>query len=318
MARRTLDHSLVSVYFKGMHDSPRIPLEGVGEAGLLQLFNEWAQVGSDLSSTARRIHTSIGSVKHFSHGILVEISTGAWGDPKRRLIDHKGGTDPRDIDEDDAATVTTRALLLAPPGGEIGLWFIEREGNQAGGSRVWSSFDPVVRAAPKVLAPTGELRGLIPKRVIVTKGEEWASSAELRKVDVSVYSPKDELGDDEDFIVRDFTRRTVLGPHDKTRFYPRNIRDQVFGLESKLEAAEFFGVPVEEGEDVDSVKFTIGDGEDEKTFEMDSPASPQLRLVLNENGESSVDERTFLQRCGALAEGTYRTLDQSFDYDWLR
>lgn len=318
MARRTLDHSLVSVTFKGMHESPRVPLADVGDDGLLGMFNDWARVGTDLSSTARRIHTSIGAVRHFSHATLLEISTGAWGDPKRRLIDHKGGTDPRDIHEDDAATVTTRALLVAPPGGDIGLWFIEREGNQAGGSRVWSSFDPVIRAAPKVLAPTGDLKSLIPKRVIVTKGDAWAESAELRRVDVKVYSPKDELGDDEDFTVRDFSRRTILGPHDKTRFYPRNVRDQAFGLGSKLEAAEFFGVTVDEGEDVESVRFTVGTEEEEKTFEMDSPASPLLRLVLNENGESSVDDRRFLQECASLAEETYRTLDQTFDYAWLR
>lgn len=318
MARRTLDFGTIELTYMGMHRSPLVPLQDVQPDGLLELFNSWARVGRDLSVTARQIHTKITGVKHLRAATLIEVHTGTWGDGTRRLVNHTGVEADRQIDEDDAATAMTRALLIAPPGADIGLYFVEREGNHAGGSRVWSSFDAVIKGSPAVPNPRGDLCHIKATRTGITRGDEWNQAAQLRAVEVKVYSPAVELGDDRDYTVRDIFRRESFTPAKKSRFLPENVKDKLLSTATPAEAAEFLGVEIEGDEDVEAVVVTMNVDGVEKKYEIGTPKSPLIRVQLNDHGSPVVSDAKFIEECDRLARACYEGLGLTYSYAWTR
>lgn len=318
MARRTLMHSSIRAVFKGMQHSPSIPLDDVGGIGLLELFNSWAQPGLDLSNSNEQIHTAIDQVAHYKRATLVHVSTGSWGDTDRRLVDHTGERDPRTIDADDAATDTTRALLIVPPKAEVGLWFVERQGNSAGGSRIWRAFESVVEQAPRIQSPRGGQRVVRTKRATVTLGSDWATTAELQEVSVRKYEPASEAGDPDNYHITDMVHENRFRPKKRKTNFPPRLRDRLLRATDLYDAASLFGITETDADLLEDVSVRMTDGRQEKTFEIFSPAGPTVLEVLNEHGQPAISPAKFLEECAHRAQHYYENILQTFDHAWMR
>lgn len=313
MARRTIGLADVAVTLSRRADEGLVPLDSVGSNGLHQLVAKWALTKPDVTDRLKQIYTAIERVEVYSAAVLMEVGTGSWGDDRRRLVHPDGALPPRPIDADDASTVGTRALLLAPPGGDIALYFSEREGNFVGGSRIWKAIEAQIRGASKVPDLSHELRELVPAKKTVTMEEEWLEGVRLQGVAVSRVRPASSYGDSggpEDLLVKQSIRASRKG-----HLNPRWLTD-ILSAGSREEAA---GIVRLDGDDeIKTIELTVSDGSREKTFEIESPGTPALREVLNEHGNPVLEDLQFIDRCAELAAQYYRRIGQTFDYAWLR
>lgn len=283
------------------------PLDTIGEAGLLRLFYDYV---SDLHPDAlvdyeKNRYAHVEGVSLAGCAVCVEIEYGTFGNPGKTMSirSHQA---VHERGEDESATVHTRLVLVVPPGGAMGLFFIEREGNYGGGSTVMHRFrDALQESYPDAFYPMEAL----------LEPDAWLKAADLLKFTVIKHGWSSGLNPGLGLQAQPLGAvETTFRPERGTQFLPRSIRDGL--LDHSINAAEYLAVPDVDDDDGVEVEMTLQLGNVSRTFKVDHARTPSFRLQLTRDREPRLDPDVYVRTCFAEARSIYKRHQLSWNTDW--
>lgn len=141
MPKRTIGMETIRVRPGHNRKKKFADLSNIEGTDLLHLFHGWVASipPDDLVDHQRGRYTRITHVTPRGRSVLVEIEAGYFGiagqtyDVATHAVSHSRSAR-------ESATVMTRLLMSVPPGGEVGVFISEREGNGGGGPELVKRF----------------------------------------------------------------------------------------------------------------------------------------------------------------------------------
>lgn len=306
MARRTLTaHSLEfhRKYKRGERET--IAPSDLDGFDLADVFQRWCE-GLDSAvcrDEERKLWVTVQNVwRRSPHIVLVTLAVGTWGE-SGDVVDAFSGEKIFELQEDQAPTGPTRAVMLVPGRGETALYFSEYSNRGSGGSRLLPLFSKFW---------SHEIQGITMVKEPVVESEAWTQGASLLEVEVRVRGRAADIADP----IRDDVgvQSHVIRPKKNHRF-PIELLDRLRRVPTY--AGDLVGLPSlpEESE----VYVTIeGRNGRSKKLELYADGGPSLREVLNEADQPPLSDDVLIGRAIERASDLLARIGQEWKPEWNR
>lgn len=266
---------------------------------LLDAFETHANAAKVSSLVRQRNETYavVTEVARDDRVLTITFRSGRFGEDGE-ITDVKTGTSRGAFTKNDATTVVTHGVLLVPKAGTSALAFTERSGGFGGMSHLVETFN-------EKFDTSNEDHRM--KRNTVVQSDAWLERAELMRVSGTIRKHKSDIATEgKDEVLG--TLKHVVVPEGKEKYFPRRVRDRL--MQNKISRNKFLAF--DESDSVDEIDITLGDGDQEKTFEIDDEKTPTLRLVLTGSGDAPLSAPAVTKR--ALSEAP--DIFKYYDVEW--
>lgn len=244
---------------------------------MLDVFAAYVESGLDrerLVRTDTETYVSIeGKPERKGRSLTLAFESGRFGErgtiKDRRTHEVKGT-----FGRDDATAVVTHGVLLVPKIGTSALAFVERSAGQGGMTRVLDLFVETFNAT----YPNHRM-----EKESILRTEAWIKRAGVLQIRGTVRKRNsDPASDSKHLSVGDLVHTLV--PSGGQTYLPRSVWHQF--RDNKLERARYLGLSDETDLDNLDLEVTLGDGDQQRTFEIDTQKTPSLRLVITGSGQT--------------------------------
>ncbi|MBF4590434.1 hypothetical protein [Curtobacterium sp. VKM Ac-1395] len=306
MPRRTLGLETIKSRPGRNHKQSYGVLDDIDGHDLLELFyGLFVQLDKDvLRDEQRGRYTRIEEVKANGRSVVVVANSGWYGETGQTINVRTHATE-HDRKVDDSATIRTRLALTVPPGGKVGLFGVERQGNEGSGPGLIELFKrSLVSSFPTYAFDT--------ETVLETSA--WSEAAELIEVTAVSYNFTPDIADGPSAQPKPLGRlQHSIVPEKGERILPRWFWDKL--RKRQLDAADFLGFG--EGTSVDETIVRV-EGRDGrvKSFALETERVPAIRAVLTNNGESALTETAFLRRAQDEARDYFDGMGLTWQDQW--
>lgn len=305
MPKRTIGMETIRVRPGHNRKQKYANLSDIDGIDLVHLFHGWVMSlpPDDLVDHARGRYTKITHVTPRGRSVLVEIESGYFGtagqtyDVATHVVSHSRSAQ-------ESATVMTRLLFTVAPGGEVGVFTSEREGNSGAGPELVKRFrHDLVSHFPTYAFNVDT----------VIESKAWAQGADLLAVTAVAYAVPVDLA-------KGLTAQPVLTGQLQQRLEP--IKGQKVlpaGLltalqDHKIEASDFMAFA--DGRDIDDTFVTVSKNGREKTYALDKQRVPSVRVVVSDDGEPPLTNQAFTIACQNEVRDYYQEMGFSWDESW--
>ncbi|AFR47977.1 hypothetical protein KTR9_1337 [Gordonia sp. KTR9] len=267
---------------------------------LIDVFEAHANLAKSSSLVRNRNETYavVTNVDRDDRALTVTFRSGRFGEDGE-ITDVGSGASRGTFRRTDATTVITHGVLLVPRSGTSALAFTERSGGFGGMSHLVETFNEWF---------DGVFHDHRMKRDTVVQSDAWLKRADLMKVTGTIRKHKSDIATDgQDEVLG--TLKHVIEPGGREKYFPRRLRDRL--MENKINRNKFLAF--DESDVVDEIDITLGDGDQEKTFEIDDEKTPTLRLVLTKSGESPLSAEKVKKRAMSEAADIFA----HYDVEWV-
>ncbi|MCZ4151162.1 hypothetical protein BZG21_43020, partial [Escherichia coli] len=195
---RTMTCGRITVKESRITDS-EFELDDIQGLDLLEEFSSWASglPIDHFKDLARQRYGTKPTVDRYSRFTLLSMRTGHFGTAGDLVIDVSSHGTSYETLQNDSSTVETRCGLLVPPNSKIGLFFMEHQGHNACGSRIFSSFEAHLKdkAGRTLVGRKGNPLKLVIDKQTLVSGSAWLERASLEKVSVMKYEKPIDVSD---------------------------------------------------------------------------------------------------------------------------
>lgn len=281
------------------------PLTNVDGHDLLLLFRAWAaELDRDtLVDRDRGRYLTITDIRPTGRTVVIDAESGYFGEAGKTFdVDTHTVTHERGSNQ--SATINTRVALTVPPGSEIGVFGVERQGI-LGAGRIVSEFKhALVSRFPTYSFDTET----------VTEAAAWVEGANLLalRVTATSYTRPADLGDGLEALPTNLGRLELeLAPKRGEQFLPSALFQALRAKD--LEAADVIGF---KGADIDESFVTVSKDGRKKTFELGNEKVPAFRVLLNDDRAPSLTPVEFLRRCQEEVRDYYEEMGLTWNSSW--
>lgn len=316
MPRRTMTFARIEISESRIANS-EFNLDDIKGLSLLDEFETWLKnvAPEHFDERTKLRYGKKPLVDRRNRIVIASMRTGHYGTPGNEVINVADHTTAYETNRLDASTVETRCGLLVPPNGTTALLFIEHEGHNDCGFRIFDSFKAHLKAwaIDNHLGKRGKPLKLTVNLSTVVSGSDWLKFAEMQDLTVH-YNKRPTDVSDEVPAHFELAYSQTLSPMKGQRFLPRKFKDMVFAREIRSAAA--LGFPIID--DYDSLITTVSDGERTKKIEVGNPRFPSIRTLLNEDGQDHLKTSALIDIIDDEAEAFYDTQRLTYDRTWTR
>ncbi|QEP08771.1 hypothetical protein [Glutamicibacter sp. ZJUTW] len=315
MPRRTMTFGRITVKESRITDS-EFELDDIQGLDLLEEFSSWASglPIDHFKDLARQRYGTKPTVDRYSRFTLLSMRTGHFGTAGDLVIDVSSHGTSYETLQNDSSTVETRCGLLVPPNSKIGLFFMEHQGHNACGSRIFSSFEAHLKdkAGRTLVGRKGNPLKLVIDKQTLVSGSAWLERASLEKVSVMKYEKPIDVSDSPVSVPLTYSR-TLLPPKG-VRWLPKWMKDILF--DTSISGSSQIGFPTDE--EFDEIVATLSDGEQTKTMVIGKEKSPAIRKLLNDDGQPALDAQMLIHSFDQDAQEYYSSQELDWSYKWTR
>lgn len=238
--------------------------------------------------------------------LTLAAKAGVYGDPGS-VRDVQTGTERLSHNGDLTNAVPLRVSLFVPKRGTSALLFIEHIQGIAFGAQLLE----YVKERWKERYAEWTLN-----TQTLTRPDAWLKNAQLEAVHAEVYKHKTNL-EDNGVASEIGILRTTLEPMKGSRYFPEKILKRL--QDGTIDKSELLGLQ----EEPDSVKVTLGDGDQSRTFVIGKDKTPAVRLLVTDYGQPALDDDRFRGWCGAEVASHFKAVGTDWnasmlDGDWSK
>lgn len=316
MPRRTLTFARIEIRESHITKS-EFMLDDIKGLSILDEFETWLS-NVPLDHFDERVKLRYGKkpkVKRRNRIVIASMRTGHYGISGNEVINVSDHSTAYQTNRLDASTVETRCGLLVPPGATTALLFVEHEGHNDCGFRIFDSFKAHLKswALENHTGKRGKPLKLTIEMSTVVSGPDWLKNAEMQDLTVHCNRRPTDVSDE---VPAHFNLAysQTLSPMKGQRFLPPKFKKMVFN--GGIRSAAALGFPIDD--DYDSLITTVSDGERTKRIEVGNPRFPSIRTLLNEDGEDHLKMSGLIDIIDAEAKAFYESLRLDYDLQWTR
>lgn len=278
-------------------------LEGLD---VLELFHGWAKnVDPDsLVDHVKGRYLHITAVKPSGRSVLVTAESGYFGDPGKTLDVRTHGV-AHQRTPDQSATIETRLLFTLPPGGQIGVFGVERQGTQGAGPRLISEFRLALLAKFPDYSFDSES---------LMETSSWVEGAKLLAVQVTAtgYTLPNDIAQNLTAIPRELGRlKLELSPERGHEYLPSALLKGI--RNGSIQATDIIGFKYADA--TDTLVTVTRDGR-EKTFSIDNEKVPPVRVLLNPDGSPALTPNAFTRLCQTEVKDYFEGMGLTWSDQW--
>ncbi|SEN18055.1 hypothetical protein [Cryobacterium luteum] len=303
MSRRTL--GLVAIRFKPDKKSKLSAVTDVDGADMLHLFHGLVtNLDADkLVHHAKGRYTKIESIVASGRSVLVKTESGPFGevgqtiDVNTHQVSHVRG-------DNESATTMTRTFFMVPPGSEVALFVVERQGSATGGTQLIDLFKGAMLSTyPDHFFPDET----------VVESDAWSAAAGLKSVTAVRYTLPLNIADGTTAIpIKAGVVRQTLEPGPGFSFLPRALWDGIRNL--RIKSSEFLAF---DGQDADETIVELVNGDQTKTYVLGKERQPSIRVVVTDEGEPSLTDIDLARRAADEAKTYFNRMGFTWSDQWL-
>ncbi|MCS6529734.1 hypothetical protein [Curtobacterium flaccumfaciens] len=306
MPRRTLGLETIKARPGRNHKQNYGDLSDIHGEDLLELFyGLYVDLDKDiLRDEQRGRYTRIEEVKPNGRSVVVVANSGWYGETGQTINVRTHATE-HDRKADDSATVRTRLVLTVPPSGTIGIFGVERQGNEGAGMGLIDLFKRSLVAKFSDYSFDTET---------VLETSAWSAAADLVEVTAVSYNFAPDIADGPDAQPTKLGRlQHTLVPEKGERILPRWLWDKL--KNRQLDASDFLGFG--EGTSVDETIVRV-EGRDgrRKTFALEKERVPAIRALLTDYGETALTDTALLRRAQDEARDYFDGMGLTWQDQW--
>jgi hypothetical protein len=313
--RRVMTFGKITINESRIKDS-EFDLDDIRGIDLLEEFSTWcgAVPKSHFTDTVKQTYGTKPVVDRYSRFSVVAMRTGHFGTDGNLVINIRNHGTKYKTDEDDSSTVETRCGLLVPPKSKVGLFFVEHQGHDACGSRIFSSFETHLKdKAERTMSGTRRASmQLVVKRETLVSGEAWIEAADLERITALKYDKPTDIS--EEIVETPLTYSRTIEPPKGVRKLSNILKGRVF--DGTVHPTSQLGFPTDE--EYDDLVVSLGDGERRKQMVIGREKSPAIRKMLNDDGQQALTTTQLISSFEEDAKDFFEGLDLSWSYGWTR
>lgn len=245
----------------------------------------------------------IERVQNYGRSVLVVAESGYYGEAGQ-TIDVRTHETTHQRTNNQSATVRTRLLFTVPPGSEVGLFAVERQGASGAGPKLTDLFRQSLLGAHPTFSFDQET---------VLEENAWAEAAQLLEVTAVAYGFAPDIADGLGATPTPLGKlEHTLVPEGKNKYLPQWLWTAL--RQRKLAASDFIGFGGDRG--VDETIVTVQRDGRRKTFSLEQERVPSLRFVLSEDGSPPLTDTQFLRQAQDEARDFYQGMGLTWEEQW--